>query len=148
MDSYPNRPFPVRPRPKPIADMTDQELTEMLTKSRNYGDIIPALIEYVFRQDREIKALKDQLERQLTKQSKFAGQNKFAKKSGRAKADFYVDGILLTDEYIAHYVEGDYYTITELERLVGAKKNQLRNRYNRYKERQKLKKEASNHGNC
>lgn len=147
MDSYPNRPLPVRPRPKPIADMTDQELTEMLTKSRNYGDIIPALIEYVFRQDREIKALKDQLDRQQTKQSKSAWQNKFAKKSGRTKQDFYVDGILLTDEEIAYYVDGDYFTITQLERLVGAKKNQLRNRYKRYKEKQKLKKEESDHGN-
>jgi len=139
MESYPNRPLPVRPRPKPIADMTEQELTELLTKSRCYSDLIPGLIEYVFRQAREIKALKSQLEHK---------QTKAAKKSGRAKADFYVDGILLTDEYIAHYVEGDYYTITELERLVGAKKNQLRNRYKRYKEKQKLKKEASNHGNC
>ena len=139
MESYPNRPLPIRPRPKPIADMSDQELTELLTKSRSYGDLIPGLIEYVFRQDREIKALKDQLGRQPTKP---------AKKSGRAKTDYYVDGILLTDEYIAHYVEGDYYTITELERLVGAKKNQLRNRYKRYKEKQKLKKEESNHGNC
>ena len=139
MDSYPPRPLPVRPRPKPIADMTDLELTELLTKSRCYSDLIPGLIEYVFRQDREIKALKSQLEHKQTKP---------AKKSGRAKADFYVDGILLTDEYIAHYVEGDYYTITELERLVGAKKNQLRNRYKRYKEKQKLMKEASDHGNC
>lgn len=110
----------------------------MLTKSRSYGDIIPALIEYAFRQDREIKALKSQLERQ---------QAKPAKKSGRAKQDFYVDGILLTDAEIAYYIEGDYFTITELERLVGAKKNQLRNRYKRYKEKQKLKKEESNHGN-
>lgn len=126
MDSYPNRPLPVRPRPKPIADMTDQELTELLTKSKTSSDLIPGLIEYVFRLNREIKVLKDQLEHQQTKSSK---------KSGRAKADFYVDGILLTDEYIAHYVEGNYYTITELERLVGAKKNQLRNRYKRYKEK-------------
>lgn len=139
MDSYPNRPLPVRPRPKPIADMTDQELTELLTKSKTSSDLISGLIEYVFRLNREIKVLKDQLEHQQTKSSK---------KSGRAKADFYVDGILLTDEYIAHYVEGNYYTITELERLVGAKKNQLRNRYKRYKEKQKLKKEESNHGNC
>ena len=138
MESYPNRPLPVRPRPKPIVDMTDLELTELLTKSRCYSDLIPGLIEYVFRQDREIKALKSQLEHKQTKP---------AKKSGRAKADFYVDGILLTDEYIAHYVEGDYFTITELERLVGAKKNQLRNRYKRYKEKQKLNKEESNRGN-
>ena len=138
MDSYQHRPLPVRPRPKPIADMTEQELTEMLTTSRSYSDLIPGLIEYVFRQDREIKSLKRQLEHQ---------QTKAAKKSGRAKQDFYVDGILLTDAEIAYYIEGDYFTITELERLVGAKKNQLRNRYKRYKEKQKLKKEESNHGN-
>ena len=138
MDSYPPRPLPVRPRPKPIADMTEQELTELLTNSRCYSDLIPGLIEYVFRQDREIKALKSQLEHKQTKP---------AKKSGRAKTDFYVDVILLTDENIAYYVEDNYFTITELERLVGAKKNQLRNRYKRYKEKQKLKKEESDHGN-
>ncbi|MBR2949953.1 MAG: hypothetical protein IKC46_08830 [Lachnospiraceae bacterium] len=119
--------------------MTDQELTELLTKSKTSSDLIPGLIEYVFRLNREIKALKDQMERQQTKP---------AKKSGRAKQDFYVDGILLTDEEIAYYVEGDYFTITQLERLVGAKKNQLRNRYKRYKEKQKLTKEESDHGNC
>ena len=138
MDSYLHRPLPVRPRPKPIADMTEQELTELLTTSRIYGDLIPGLIEYVFRQNREIKALKSQLERQ---------QTKAAKKSSRAKTDFYVDGLLLTDENIAYYVEGDYFTIAELERFVGAKKNQLRNRYKRYKEKQRLK-EESDHGNC
>ena len=138
MDSYPNRPLPVRPRPKPIADMTDQELTELLTKSRSYGDLIPGLIEYVFRQDREIKALKSQLERQQTKP---------AKKSGRAKEDFYFNGKLLTDADIAYYVEGDYLTITKLERDVGAKKNQLRNRYKRYKEKQQRTKEEADHGN-
>ena len=110
----------------------------MLTTSRIYGDLIQGLIEYVFRQDREIKALKSQLEHQ---------QSKATKKSGRAKTDFYVDGLLLTDENIAYYVEGDYFTITELEREVGAKKNQLRNRYKRYKEKQKLKEEADR-GNC
>ena len=139
MDSYPNRPLPVRPRPKPIADMTDQELTELLTKSRSYGDLIPGLIEYVFRQDREIKALKSQLEQQQTKP---------AKKSGRAKEDFYFNGKLLTDADIAYYVEGDFLTITKLERDVGAKKNQLRNRYKRYKEKQQRTKEESDHGNC
>ena len=118
--------------------MTEQELTELLTTSRIYGDLIPGLIEYVFRQNREIKALKSQLERQ---------QTKAAKKSSRAKTDFYVDGLLLTDENIAYYVEGDYFTIAELERFVGAKKNQLRNRYKRYKEKQRLK-EESDHGNC
>ena len=138
MESYPNRPLPVRPRPTPIADMTDQKLTELLTTGKTSSDLITGLIEYVFRLNREIKALKDQLERQQTKP---------AKKSGRAKQDFYVDGILLTDEEIAYYVEGDYFTITQLERLVGAKKNQLRNRYKRYKEKQKLKKEESDHGN-
>lgn len=138
MDSYSHRPLPVRPRPKPIADMTDQELTELLNTSRIYGDLIPGLIEYVFRQNREIKALKSQLERQQTKATK---------KSGRAKTEFYIDGLLLTDENIAYYVEGNYFTIAELERFVGAKKNQLRNRYKRYKEKQRLK-EESDHGNC
>lgn len=50
---------------------------------------------------------------------------------GRKRQIFYLDGKELTDEDIVYYVRYDYYTISELERLVGAKKNQLRNRYNR-----------------
>lgn len=83
--------------------------------------------------------MKSQLEHQ---------QSKSAKKSGRSKEDFYFNGKLLTDADIAYYVEGNFLTITKLERDVGAKKNQLRNRYKRYKEKQQRTKEESAHGNC
>ena len=58
-------------------------------------------------------------------------EEKAAKKAGRKRQTFYLDGAELTDEDLVYYIKYDYFTIPELERLVGAKKNQLRNRYNR-----------------
>lgn len=39
----------------------------------------------------------------------------------------------MTDADIVYYIDNDFFTFAELERLVGAKKNQLRNRYKRFK---------------
>ena len=47
----------------------------------------------------------------------------------------------LTDDYLCHLIDNDYYTVRELERTVGAKKNVLRNRYNKTKKLQRLQKE-------
>ena len=55
-------------------------------------------------------------------------------KSGRKRTDFYYQATPLTDDYLIYLIDYDYFTIAELELEVGAKKNQLRNRYNRAKE--------------
>ena len=88
----------------------------------NHNQLIPALIEANRRKDEQIHALSKRIS---------ALEEKASKKAGRKRQTFYLDGKELTDEDIVYYVRYDYYTIPELERLVGAKKNQLRNRYNR-----------------
>lgn len=108
------------PTPKPYKDMTEAELLHALETATNFNQVIPALIEANRRKDEQIHALSKRVS---------ALEEKAAKKAGRKRQIFYLDGKELTDEDIVYYVRYNYYTIPELERLVGAKKNQLRNRY-------------------
>ena len=58
-----------------------------------------------------------------------------------------MNGQELTDDYLLYLVDYDFFTIRELEKEVGAGKNQLRNRYNKAKKKEKLNKEAAANGN-
>ena len=122
MDNYQDRKLHKMPTPKPYKDITEAELQHVLTTAINYNQLIPALIEANRRKDEQIHALSKRIT---------ALEEKASKKAGRKRQTFYLDGKELTDEDIVYYIREDYYTIPELERLVGAKKNQLRNRYNR-----------------
>ena len=137
MDTYESRKLLHMPFPKPLKEMTDEELTKLLTGAYNYNVLIPALIEANTRKDRAIT--------ELTKRVAFL-EDKARKKAGRPKTRFYLNGIELTDEELMYQIDYNYFTIRELEKEVHAGKNQLRNRYNKAKKKQKLQKEASNNG--
>ena len=125
------------PFPKKLKEMTDEELTKLLAGAFNYNVLIPALIEANTRKDRAIA--------ELTKRVAFL-EDKARKKAGRPRRCFYLNGNELTDDMLLYYIDYDFFTIRELEKEVGAGKNQLRNRYNKAKKKQKLQKEASNNG--
>ena len=139
MDTYESRPLLPMPFPKKLKEMTDEELTKLLTGAYNYNVLLPALIEANTRKDHAIA--------ELTKRVVFL-EDKARKKAGRPKTRYYVNGQELTDDYLIYLIDYDYFTIRELEKEVGAGKNQLRNRYNKAKKKEKLKKEESDHGNC
>lgn len=122
MNSYQDKKLVPMPTLKPYKNMTEAELLHALKTATNFNQVIPALIEANRRKDEQLHALSKRIS---------ALEEKVAKKAGRKRQTFYLDGKELTDEDIVYYVRYDYYTIPELERLVGAKKNQLRNRYNR-----------------
>lgn len=124
MNSYEKWELLAMPTRKVYKDMTDSELEKLLLTSKNYNILIPTLIEVNIRKNAEIE--------ELTKRIA-ALENKSLKKSGRKRISYYLDGKELTDEDIIYYIDGDYYSFPELERTVGAKKNQLRNRYIRAK---------------
>ena len=126
------------PFPTPLKDMTDQELTKLLASKTNYNILIPALIEANLRKDKTIA--------ELTKRVAFL-ENKTLKKTGRPKTCFYVNGQELTDDYLIYLIDYDFFTIKQLEKDVGAGKNQLRNRYNKAKKIERLKKEVDKNGN-
>ena len=57
MDTYESRPLLPMPFPKPLPEMTDEELTTLLARDMNYNVLIPALIEANTRKDRAIAEL-------------------------------------------------------------------------------------------
>ena len=138
MNTYESKPLRPVSFPKPLKEMTDEELAKLLAISRNYNVVIPILIEVNKRQERTIT--------ELTKRIAFL-ENKTLKKAGRPKVRFEVNGQELTDDYLLYLVDYDFFTIRELEKEVCAGKNQLRNRYNKAKKKEKLNKEAAANGN-
>lgn len=139
MRDYEKRTLLNMPEPIPYTQMTQQELDNVLEKHLNYNILIPALIESNFRKDRALEELTKRVE-QLEK--------KAIKKPGRQKQTFYLNGKELTDEDIIYYIDYDFFdSIGKLEKEVGAGKNQLRNRYNKAKQKAKIEREVNKHGN-
>ena len=138
MNTYESKPLRPVLFPKPLKEMTDEELAKLLTVSRNYNVVISILIEINTRQERAIT--------ELTKRIAFL-EDMTLKKAWRPKVRFEVNGQELTDDYLLYLVDYDFFTIRQLEKEVGAGKNQLRNRYNKAKKKEKLNKEAAANGN-
>ena len=138
MNTYESKPLRPMPFPKPLKEMTDKELNQLLTSNSNYNVLIPALIESTERKDKKIAELIQRINNI---------ESKSLKKAGRKRQTFYLDFKELTDDYLEYLIDNDYITISKLEKSVSAGKNQLRNRYNKLKRQKKLQKEVNNHDN-
>ena len=139
MDSYESRPLLSMPFPKPLKEMTDEELTKLLTGKFNYNVLIPGLIEANLRKDKQIE--------ELTKRIATL-EKKALDKPGRPRREFWIDGRELTDEYLMQLIDEGYFdSISKLEKYLGAGKNQLRNRYNKAKEKLRLERKVESYGN-
>ena len=113
-------------------NMSDKELQQKLTIETNPQTQLRILIELNTRQARQITALTNRIA---------ILEDKALKKAGRKRVPIYLDGRELTDDDILYYIDEDYYTIVELERVTKAPKNPIRNRYNRAKKKQRIAKE-------
>ena len=113
-------------------NMSDKELQQKLTIETNPQTQLRILIELNTRQARQITALTNRIA---------ILEDKALKKAGRKRVSIYLDGRELTDDDILYYIDEDYYTIVELERVTKAPKNLIRNRYNRAKKKQRIAKE-------
>ena len=130
MEIYQNQELKPMPQPRPYHLMTDAELKETLNTNYNYNILIPALIESNRRKDKAIAELNKRI---------VVLEEKTLKKAGRHKQSFQYEGKELTDDYIVYLIDYGYFdSIGQLEKEVGAGKNQLRNRYNNYKRNQKI----------
>ena len=134
MEIYKSKDLIPMPEPKPYNKMTDKELQKLLTTNKNYNVLIPVLMEITIRKDMEILSLKKRISALETKE---------LKKPGRKRTTYYLNGKELTDDDLIYYIDYDYFTISELEREVGAPKNSLRNRYNRAKRLANIEKNTS-----
>ena len=113
-------------------NMSDKELQQKLTIETNPQTQLRILIELNTRHARQITALTNRIA---------ILEDKALKKAGRKRVPIYLDGRELTDDDILYYIDEDYYTIVELERVTKAPKNLIRNRYNRAKKKQRIAKE-------
>ena len=139
MDNYESRQLLPMPFPRPLKEMTDEELTKLLTGKFNYNVLIPGLIEATLRKDKQIT--------ELTKRIAYLEQ-KALQKPGRKRREFYIDGQELTDEYLMELIDrGNYDSISKLEKAIGAGKNQLRNRYNKAKKKLIQERKVQSYGN-
>lgn len=113
----------------PYKDMPDNELQQKLTTETNPQTQLQILIELNTRQAKQITSLTNRIA---------LLEDKSLKKAGRKRVTLYLDGKELTDDDILYYIDEDYFTIPQLERVTGAHKNQIRNRYNRAKKKQRI----------
>lgn len=130
---------------KPINQMTDQELAELLRTTRNRDIAISSLRESNFRKEKTLEELAKIITR-LEKRVAFLEAKTF-KKAGRKKQTFYFNSQELTDEYLVYLIDYDFITISKLEKDVNAGKNQLRNRYNKAKKKQLLERQVKRNDN-
>lgn len=138
MDNYESRPLLPMPFPKPLKEMTDEELTKLLTGKFNYNVLIPALIEVNSRKDIQIA--------ELTKRIAYL-EKKTLQKPGRKRKPVLYLGQELTDELLMKLIDEGYYdSISKMEKDLNAGKNQLRNRYNKAKEKLRLERRIEHYG--
>lgn len=125
---------------------SEQELLNCLKGEHMTVKAVLSLIESNFKKDKAITEL-TQTVADLTK--RIANLEKKAlQKPGRPRREFYVNDKLLTDDYLMYLIDYGYYdSISKLEKDVHAGKNQLRNRYNKAKEKQRLERKVEGYGN-
>lgn len=138
MNNYESRQLLPMPFPKPLTEMTDEELTELLTGKFNYNILIPGLIEANLRKDKQIA--------ELSKRIAYL-EKKTLQKPGRKREEIYVNGRELTDEYLMELIDQGYYkNISAMEKDLGVGKNMLRNRYNKAKKKLQLERKVKSYG--
>lgn len=107
-----------------LTQMSDSELLAVVNGSENVNSL-NASWELLFRLLRRVR----QLEKEVLLLS---GQ---ADKKARKRKVYYYEDVELTDELLVEYIDTEAFTVYELEKIVGAKKNVLRNRYKNAKKK-------------
>lgn len=134
---------PVRPRIQNMDKLNQSELFQIARNDNSSPASVQCLTELlgrIFEENRELTARLEQLEQKDAVQK--ASSNPSQKKCGRKQQVFYVDGAVLDDEQLVYLIDNEFYKIRELERETGAGKNQLRRRYERYKEKRRKERES------
>ena len=140
MNDYEDHKLLSMPMPKSFDKMSDEELADYLTKNFNYNVLIPLIIEANRRKDNIIK----ELDRRIMRL-----EEKTLTTPGRKRQTYYLDGKELTDDELIYLIDYEFYdSISQLEKYVGARKNVLRNRYKKAKNKQKIEGGIENHGDC
>lgn len=140
MDNYGNQ----RPLDKLMQEkiklLPDEALDKHLAQDHTNDTLIYLLIEANRRKDTVIQ----DLNRRITRL-----EEKTLTKPGRKRQTYLCEGEELTDEKLVYLIDYEFYdSIGKLEKIEGTKKNVLRNRYKKAKNKQKIERGLENHGDC
>ena len=128
----------LRPKINNIESTETEKLFQIIKNNPAATIPIQCLLELLRRQEEQMQELKQELS--LTKQKITKLESKLnppKKKSGRKQKQYFLNGILIDDDELIRLIDGEYITISKLEKDVGAKKNVLCRRYERVKQKQK-----------
>lgn len=126
---------------------SEQELLNCLKGEHISVKAFLSLIESKFEKDKAISELTQTVEA-LTKRISYL-EKKTLQKPGRKREEITVNGRELTDEYLMELIDEGYYkNISAMEKDLHVGKNILRNRYNKAKEKLRLKRRIDKYGDC
>ena len=131
---------PIRPQLSNLDTFTKDRLFQIAKSDNSNSVAFQCLIELMRRalaKNQELVEKVNELQKEVSNLQ--IALNPPKKKSGRKAEEFFVNGKTLDDDYLVHLIDSGLYKIRELENEVGANKNQLRRRYERYKEREERK---------
>lgn len=121
---------------------SEQELLNCLKGEHITVKAVLSLIESNFEKDKTITELTQSVT-ELTKRISYL-EKKALQKPGRPRREFWVNGTELDDDYLMYLIDYGYYdNISKMEKDLGAGKNQLRNRYNKAKEKLRLERKVA-----
>ncbi|MBR5598104.1 MAG: hypothetical protein IKW30_11960 [Lachnospiraceae bacterium] len=127
----------LKPKIIGIGTKETEKLFQTIKNDHTANAAIQCLTELLERQEKQIQELKQELSQAKQKITKLESKiNPPKKKSGRKPKAYYLNGGLVDDDELIRLIDGEFITISKLEKDVGAKKNVLRRRYERAKKRQ------------
>ena len=128
----------IRPKINNIETRETESLFQIIKNDQTTNASIQCLAELLQRQNKQMQEFKLELSLAKQKITKLESKlNPSKKKSGRKQKAYYLNGGLIDDDELIRLIDGEFLTISELEKEVGAKKNVLRRRYERAKQKQK-----------
>ena len=128
----------LRPKINGIETKETEQLFQIIRNDHTANATIQCLAELFRRQEMQMQELKQNLNQAKQEIAKLNSKlNPPKKKTGRKQKEFFLNGSLVDDDELVRLIDGEYLTISELEKEVDANKNVLRRRYERIKQRQK-----------
>ena len=131
---------PIRPQFSHFNTYTQEKLFQIAKSDNSNSIALQCLIELV---RRSLEKNQELVEKIITLEQEVANLhatlNPPKKKCGRKAEEISINGKTLDDDYLVFLIDRGLYKIRQLEKEVGANKNQLRRRYERCKEREERK---------
>lgn len=124
----------LRPKINNIKSIENDILYQRIKDDPTTNAAIQCLTELLQRQEKQMQKLKEEITKANQEIQKLDSKvTPPKKKCGRKQKKYYYDTGLVDDAELLRLIDGEFITISKLEKEVDAKKNVLRRRYERLK---------------